>query len=152
MLQALIHGKIDRWLTKNPWEIEDLLTAVVFGNCENIGIDGWTAALHPFLAQAVDLRTMRRLGDVLPPVQDVSQVSYAFWPDFGGFQRNIDDPTSAVSDSIAVLGASPELIICLITKDQRKWFVLIEVKLNIGKSSLPSSSPHEVGDQLAKYC
>lgn len=154
MLQALIHGKIDRWLLKNPWEIEDLLTAVVFGSCENIGIDGWTAALHPFLAQAVDLnarRASRMLGDILPPARDVSQVSYNFWPNFGGFQRDIDNPTSATSDSIAISGASPEVIICLTTTDQRKWFVLIEVKLNIGKSAGPSASPHMIGDQLAKY-
>jgi hypothetical protein len=157
MLHALLHGKIARWLTRDPWEIEDLLTAVVFGNCGYAGIEGWSSALRPFLAQASDSPVpegAKRLGDILPRRQEVGEIFSEFWPKFAGFaqQPYPDGSTPApTSYSIAVAPAIPELTICLKTRGEQKWFVLVEVKLNAGESSGPASSPQEIADQLAKY-
>ena len=111
MLQALLFGKIDRWLpNKNPWQIEDVLTAVVFGSCEYAGRSGWTAGLYPFLAEAVNSRR-QKFSDQLPLPADVCEVSYRFWPFF--------DKISELRH-ITIAAAEPELIISLTTKNQQK--------------------------------
>ena len=139
---------------KNPWEIEDLLTAVVFGSCEDAGKDGWTRALYPFLAMArnsPDLRKACTLGSRLQALVEVEDVSYSFWRCFDPFQRA--DVTSMAGDrtvEISIKAASPDLIVRLKTR-KGDYLLLIEVKLNAGKGAGPSPSPNEIGDQLAKY-
>lgn len=154
MLQVLIRKKISPWLinNKNPWEIEDLLTAVVLGSCEYAGLKGWRLALEPFLAEARDAvnpLTARKLGDRLPSARTVKDIEFAFWPDLPAFDLDVNSAPS--SPSVSIHRAIPEVIICLKTKDGRKHFILIEVKLNIGKSTGPSLSGGEITDQLAKY-
>ena len=46
MLQAILHGKLDRWLSKDAYTIEDLLTSVVLGSACYAPHD---QALLPFL-------------------------------------------------------------------------------------------------------
>jgi hypothetical protein len=151
MLQALRAGKIDQWLTKSAWQIEDLLTAVVFGSCDYAGRQGWESALHPFLAQAVDTDNRnRKLDDLLPSPHSIHTVSYEFWPDLERFEHNLED-AEAVHTPVTIRAASPELIIRLEDDRQKKFFILIEVKLNVGKSGGPSVLVDEVADQLAKY-
>lgn len=151
MLQALRAGKIDQWLTKNPWQIEDLLTAVVFGSCDYAGREGWTAALHPFLAQAVhSSNRTHKLAALLPSPQSTRIVSYEFWPDLDRFEHK-SESSETNHKPVIIRAASPELIIRLEDEKQRKFFILVEVKLNIGKSAGPSDSADEVADQLAKY-
>ncbi len=154
MLQVLIHDKIGRWLIKdkNPWEIEDLLTAVVLGSCEYAGLDGWTLALQPFLAEARDaprLGSGRKLTRLLPPAERIKDIAFHFWPSFPAFEASVNSPTS--SPSVSIDAAIPEVIIRLNTSDGRSLFILIEVKLNVGKSAGASPSVGKISDQLAKY-
>jgi hypothetical protein len=45
MLQVLLHDKLNKYLIKSPYEIEDLLTSLVFGTCayslDGLGPAGW---------------------------------------------------------------------------------------------------------------
>jgi hypothetical protein len=150
MLQALIHKKIDRWMpNKNPWEIEDLLTAVVFGSCKYAGIDGWEQGLRPFLAAAINsgIKTSATcLNSKLPPQGTVKNIEYLFWPALSEFAIEME-----TGNSVAINKAIPEVIIILTTEDDWKYYILVEVKLNISKSSYPSLDHLLISDQLAKY-
>jgi hypothetical protein len=129
MLQALIHGKVHRWLVKNPCEIEDLLTSVVFGSCQYAGLEGWRSALAPFLGKAADSRdtgTVRRLDELLPNPASLKEVSYSFWPSFAEFVVERQHQSGSMADPIVVEGAIPELIISLENVEGRKFFLLIE--------------------------
>ncbi|MFZ4523122.1 MAG: hypothetical protein ACOYNC_15535 [Bacteroidales bacterium] len=157
MLQALLHSKISRWLTKSPWEIEDLLTSVVFGSCQYAGLDGWRLVLHPFLSSAyqkVNSQQKITLEHRLPPVEQITAIDYEFWPSFKSFssELNIDPSANESNESklVNIARAEPEVILKISTKT-KKYIIAIEVKLNIGKSSGPSADVLGITDQLAKY-
>lgn len=157
MLQALIHNKISTWLTKSPWDIEDLLTSVVFGSCEYAELEGWRYGLRPFLsaAYAQNLTETVRLDTLLPYDTELESVAYSFWPRFDTFQVTHNDEDCLADapsvNPIAVNAAIPEVMITLRTKDKRCLFLFVEVKLNIGKSSGPAGDSKTIGDQLGKY-
>jgi hypothetical protein len=150
MLQALMHKKIDRWLSnKNPWEIEDLLTSVVFGSCKYAGINGWKYGLRHFLAAATNSgnkATAQMLDEKLPSNNDILTIEYDFWPSLSEFS-----PKDQCNHAVTIAGAIPEVILTITNKNKLKYFLLVEVKLNIGKSSSASSDPSRISDQLAKY-
>jgi hypothetical protein len=151
MLQALKHNKISRYFTTPPWYIEDLLTSVVFGSCEYTELEGWRHALRPFLAAACapPLSTTKPLTESLPTSDELESIEYEFWPSMQEFSTQA--AASISSDAILISRGIPEVIIRLKTKQKRVFLLLIEVKLNIGKSGGPAENRKIVGDQLAKY-
>src|ERR1044071_3591005 len=87
MLQALIKQKIDRYFNTPPYQIEDLLTSVVFGSCAYVDMH---KGLLPFLYRAKDAigNASRRLTDLLGYVESVE---YEFWPSWGSTSLQMSD-------------------------------------------------------------
>ncbi|MCE9670531.1 hypothetical protein LY474_22255 [Myxococcus stipitatus] len=129
-----------RYFVRPPFEIEDLLTAAVFGACSYVDAD---VALLPFVGAARDEHGAR-LKDLLA---DVTEVLYSFW------DRSLGDgsgPDMAPSDELTAPGAEPELVLRFRRKKGPELLLLIEAKLLSGKSSFPSEGG-PVTDQLGKY-
>lgn len=94
MLQALLHGKLDRWLSKDAYAIEDLLTSVVLGSAYYAPHD---RALLPFLSKAVDEHG-KPLGTHLT---QVASTTAEFWPNWGAATidpKEDGDKTRAVDE------------------------------------------------------
>lgn len=152
MLEALLRNKIERWLTKekNPWQIEDLLTSVIFGSCKYMELEGWRVALSPFLGAAVLAESPggRNLREHLPDRDTIVAIEYDIWPSWGALQI---PATEGEPEAVSVDGGEPDVFVRLTTRHGRKIWLLVEVKLTAGKSSGPSSNKGQVSDQLAKY-
>lgn len=167
MLQALLHNKLNRWLAKDAYSIEDLLTSVVLGSAAYADHD---RALLPFIGRALDLRG-EDLGRHLAGAR-VIQVE--FWPNWGALELAADDdeevldgvikedgspedprtgpsgPDRARSQGLRVPRSQPEVVIELELQGGTKALLLVEAKLHSGKSSVAISN-ETVNDQLAKY-
>jgi hypothetical protein len=156
MLQALLGDKLTRYFTKSPYEVEDLLTSVVFGSCAYVPHD---LAVLPFLAKARDAEK-NFLGEAL---RGVERVAYDFWPNW----RPIHGEPSADANGLVdqapadndgrengpepgTRGAQPEVLLTLMRKAKPPALVLVEAKLFSGKSSLPTETG-AVNDQLGRY-
>jgi hypothetical protein len=163
VLQVLLHGKLERWLSKDPCSIEDLLTSVVLGSA-------WYAdpqlALVPFLARAVDDRG-RRLEDDL---HELRVVKVRFWPTWGAVELDAEDTEEdelpdeadasdeiesaarvvAEKTKIALARSQPEVIVEFERIDGHRFLLLVEAKLYGGKSSHPVGGG-KVNDQLGRY-
>ncbi|MDD3876658.1 MAG: hypothetical protein PHT69_08560 [Bacteroidales bacterium] len=141
MLQAFTHNKLGRWLTKSPWQIEDLLTSVFFGTCEYAGIDGWNYVLNPVLSNACFINDNGKKTKLNTLPDDVKEIEYLFWEHFSAFEEN----------GITTSSGEPEVIIIITSESNERYVILIEVKLNIGKSSIANESELIISDQLSKY-
>jgi len=159
MLQAILHGKLDRWLSKDAYTIEDLLTSVVLGSTCYAPHE---QALLPFLRKAIDER-----GSTLAAhLTDVASVTAEFWPNWRASEVEPDEDDTADNDDgdesdakspdaprasgITVARSQPEVVIEVAHTDGRRQLILIEAKLHSGKSS-HASGDGVVTDQLAKY-
>ncbi len=139
MFSALLRSKLDRWFTRSPVEIEDLLTSLVFDVCR---FHPPKDLVLPFLRQA---RSLDGCVLALPVEEEIEGVDYSFWdPRFG----DSDDETAVVSAEAA--GGEPELVLKLRTRGMPEIWILVEAKLWSGKSSRAGSGPL-VTDQLGKY-
>jgi hypothetical protein len=137
MLVGLLHGKIDRHLTRPAWEIEDLLTATVLGSCRYVP---HAEALLPFLGRAVDQHD-RKLATALIDVTSVDiHGDESFWPRWA--KDSAESPDAGWNE--------PELVIKMRRADGSSAWVLVEAKLLSGKSSM-SSEAGAVTDQLGRY-
>ncbi len=124
MIHAFLHGKLGGEFVRNPYEIEDLLTAVVLGSCQYVAHD---IALLPFLGGArLHSQEDVLLRDLLGPVSDVD---FEFWPAWG---------------------CEPELLLKFSRPGRKSAWLIVEAKLLSGKSSIPTSTG-SVNDQLGKY-
>lgn len=160
MLQALLRGKLDRWLSKDAYTIEDLLTSVVLGSACYAPHE---EALLPFLREAVDEH-----GKTLAAhLTDVASVTAEFWPNWGASEAgpDEDDDTEARAEHdeddpqpadgprparVVVPRSQPEVVLDVERTDGKRQLILLEVKLHSGKSSHASGNG-VVTDQLAKY-
>lgn len=140
MLIGFLRGKLVRYFIKPPFEIEDLLTATVFGACSYVDA---SIAILPFMGAARDA-SGRRLGDHLAGVTDVD---YRFWDRKLGETAGFD---STLRDDSSEPGAEPELVLRFRQPKSPDLLVLVEAKLLSGKSSRPSSNA-AVTDQIGKY-
>jgi hypothetical protein len=155
MLQALLHNKLTKYFN-SPYEVEDLLTSVVIGSCAYVSYD---TALLPFLRESRDVDGQNLVG----ALGDVESVAYDFWPNW----RPIGcEPSAGPNDSAIQLppesdgresepeagnrGAQPEVLLTFTRKMQPPALVLVEAKLNSGKSSSPTAVG-PVQDQLGRY-
>ncbi len=158
MLQVLLRRKLHRWLTKDAYTIEDLLTAVVLGSACYVPHD---QALLPFLGKAIDEHGAR-LEALLT---DVASITAEFWPNWGSSAVEAGDDTQAVhmadeggpGDAVAtqrsgitIARSQPEVVIDVERSDGKHQLILIEAKLYSGKSS-HATGDGVVTDQLAKY-
>lgn len=161
MLQAILHGKLDRWLSKDAYTIEDLLTSVVLGSACYAPHE---QALLPFLCKATD----ERGGPLEAHLTDVASITAEFWPNWGAFgvepdengsdTAPVDDanevdarsPDAARPSGLAVARSQPEVVLDVARTDGTHQLILIEAKLHSGKSS-HASGQGLVTDQLAKY-
>ncbi len=152
MLQALLKGKVEQWFTKPPWDIEDLLTSVVFGSADYAGIDGWKKIVMPFIGGAVLSPSDRDLlREKLPT--EIKEVKYYFWPTFANFQHKYveKDSSKRAVNFFNVAASEPDLIIKLTDSSGRVFLILVEVKLLSSKNCATSEKPRDITDQLAKY-
>ncbi len=140
MLMGFLRGKLVRYFLRPPFEIEDLLTAIVFGACSYVDAD---IAILPFMGAARDA-SGRRLGDHLAGVTDVE---YRFWDRSLGETAGFD---STLRDDSSEPGAEPELVLRFQQSKSPDLLVLVEAKLLSGKSSRPSNNG-PVTDQIGKY-
>lgn len=140
MLIGFLKGKLGRYFLRPPFEIEDLLTASIFGACSYV--DAHIAVL-PFVGAARDERG-QCLGNQLSGVKDVE---YTFWSRSLGETPGPDSPRR---DGGNEPGAEPELVLTFRRSHGPDLLVLVEAKLLSGKSSYPSSDG-PVTDQLGKY-
>jgi hypothetical protein len=155
MLQALLHDKLTRYLTKSPYEVEDLLTAVVIGSCAYVPHD---AAVLPFLRKARDADG-KDLGEALI---DVECVVYDFWPNWSPIGGEASAGSNASTEALMASngregepqaggrGAQPEVLLTLTRKSKPPALILVEAKLFSGKSSFPTKEG-PVNDQLGRY-
>lgn len=149
MIQALLNNKLRR-CDRSPYEIEDLLTSVVFGACEYCKPED---GLLSFLKKAVSIGNRTDLCDVLNGVRDIE---YEFWPNWrqgttdipSEKQRN-DGSNKDESDEL-LSGSEPEILLRIKRGNKKEAWILIEAKLGSGKSSC-SSAEGPVNDQLGKY-
>jgi hypothetical protein len=156
MLQVLLRRKLHRWLTKDAYTIEDLLTAVVLGSACYVPHD---QALLPFLGKAIDEHGAR-LEALLT---DVASITAEFWPNWGSSAVEAGDDTEAVhmadeggpGDAVAtqrsgitIARSQPEVVIDVERSDGKHQLILIEAKLYSGKSS-HATGDGVVTDQLA---
>jgi hypothetical protein len=140
MLMGFLRGKLARYFRRPPFEIEDLLTAIIFGACSYVDVE---IAILPFMGAARDANG-RRLWDHLA---GVTHVEYRFWDSSLGETADFD---STLRDDSSEPGAEPELVLRLRRSKSPDLLVLVEAKLLSGKSSRPSSDG-PVTDQLGKY-
>lgn len=127
MLAALAKGKIGTVNGRDVFEVEDVLTSVAFGACEQAGLE----VLKAFLARAERYDEGAALSSL---VAEAFDVTYEFWPRWGA----PDGPDS-----------EPELILKFERPEGAAW-LLVEAKLHSGKSSAASGA-EQATDQLAKY-
>jgi hypothetical protein len=149
MLAALSKSKLDRELKRPVSEIEDLLTAVVFGSCKYV--PPWEALL-PFLGRALD----ERRAPLGAQLEDVVDVEYDFWPSWKAAVSSVPpaDESTEVSGGISLAchdGGIPELVLKLRRQNRPSAWMLVEAKLYSGKSSRPTPGSGRVTDQLGKY-
>src|SRR5689334_12664147 len=129
MLQALLHDKLARYLCKSPYEIEDLLTSVVFGSCAYAPHE---LGLLPFLGYAKN----ELQGYLRPLLGEVESVGYDFWPEWRPDRAEPSDSSAQCSPdfpgpeapaepaSIAsVQRAQPELLLRFSRRDGRPALV-----------------------------
>ncbi len=143
MFAALLHGKLDRYLTRNPFDIEDLLTSVVIGACRCVPPD---LALLPFLGTATPLDR----ESLSPLLEGVERVEYEFWPQWGALLRDASDAMDADGPVMLAARSEPEVVLTLHRANQPKALLLLEAKLHSGKSS-HADGTSGLKDQLAKY-
>lgn len=160
MIQALLKGKLNQYLTKSPFEIEDLLTSIVFGSCQYVPPEH---GVMPFLARARSGPTKAdtHLSDL---IGEISDVEYEFWPNWCAISgidpmlaskppdlSNSNDAGGPIhSASGEVCGAIPELVLKFRRTSGKSAWIIIEAKLFSGKSSY-ATSVGPVSDQLGKY-
>lgn len=140
MMIGFLRGKLGRHFLRPPFEIEDLLTATVFGACSYVDAD---IALLPFMSAARDANG-QRLGARL---EEVTAVKYSFWDRSLGETESYD---SDLQDGSSEPGAEPELVLRFQQPSGPDLLVLVEAKLLSGKSSRPSRDG-PVTDQIGKY-
>jgi len=123
VIDAACRGKLSRELEG----MEDLLTSTVFGLLKYLPPN---EGLLPFLSLAAYTDGQNPLSTVR-----AQTVQYTFWPwwQFGDCH-----------------GAEPDLVIDLVSDDQRRYKVLVEVKFRSEKSSLPDSAIDVPKDQLGR--
>jgi hypothetical protein len=124
VLQALLKGKLSR----EQENLEDLLTSSVFGTLAYAP----AGALFSFLALAT--HDDGTAGLELQS-SETRVVSMEFWPTFRCH---------------GVGATEPDVVIQLEDMLGRRQIVFIEVKLHSGKSSGPTPTGVEIGDQLAR--
>ncbi len=125
MLQAFIQNKVSRWLTKPAWELEDLLTSVVFGSCEYAGKDGWDLFLHPFLSAAKATNDNENLfGKKLPKPENITSIKYYFWKSLSSFSTVRSIPGKKVENNVNVNQSIPEVIL-EIEADQTYYIFMV---------------------------
>lgn len=154
MIQALLHNKLKK-CDRSPYEIEDLLTSVIFGACEYCKPD---EGLLRFLKKAVSVGDRADLCDIL---NEVRSIEYEFWPNWrqgtvgntiSEKERN-DNNKDKSYESLSEQGLSasePEILLRIKRDNKKEAWILIEAKLGSGKSSC-SSAEGPVNDQLGKY-
>lgn len=156
MIQALLHGKLKRALHGDPFKIEDLLTSVVLGGCEYLPMQ---QALLPFLGRARACDGQHLGNHLSSRLGRVTSVSYEFWPwwDVEKAGQNEDEKTAdeelvvpREDDDEIDRRCQPEVIIKFSRELAPPAWVLVEVKLRSGKSSIPDLRAN-VNDQLGKY-
>lgn len=161
MIQVLLKGKLEKEFVRDPFEIEDLLTSVVLGSCEYLPSD---RVLLPFLSRARLCDGGARPGPALgEKLRGVEGVEYEFWPwwrvqsdeaasgsDGEDGHEEADEPSDGDA-STSRHWCQPELALRVKDQGGRKAWLLVEVKLHMGKSSRPSLEPTRVDDQLGKY-
>lgn len=146
MIQALLHNKLKK-CDRSPYEVEDLLTSVVFGACEYCNPD---EGLVSFLKKAVSIGNRADLYDVL---NEGINIEYEFWPNWRQGTTDIpsekqrNDRTNKDESDELLSGSEPEILLRIKRDNKREAWILIEAKLGSGKSSCQGP----VNDQLGKY-
>jgi hypothetical protein len=124
MLQAFLKGKLSR----EQENLEDILTSSVFG-----------ALVYAPGRALLSLLALATYDDGTPVLEFQSSrlkmVSAEFWPTYR---------------CQGVGATEPDIVIELEDMLGRRQVVLVEVKLNSGKSSSPIADSIEIGDQLAR--
>jgi len=126
MLQALLHGKLSR----DHENIEDLLTSNTFGLLKYCD----PAVTLRFLAKATLLDGSPAIDPVIFLHQSASIVDWQFWPYWSEEDCN---------------PCEPDVVLTLEGTGGHKLYVLIEAKLNAGKSSFRDQNVRP-SDQLAR--
>jgi hypothetical protein len=141
MLQALLRGKLDKEFGgRSPFSIEDLLTSVVFGSCQYCSPKDDIGIVVSFLKKS---RNTYDFAETLEKdLIGVEGIEYLFWP---VWKEEIEIYGKQVAP------AEPDLLLTIKRKGCRDAFILIEVKLDSGKSSGSTEDPNKIEDQLAKY-
>lgn len=136
MVHALLHGKIADVGGRDPFDVEDLLTSVVFGTASYLEPH---LALLPFLSEA------RTAAGARLPLPSIDKVACEFWRNWDAIQ-----PGPVPSATPGAYAAQPELVVRLVDREGRPWMLLVEVKLRSGISS-GATDDGPVSHQLAKY-
>ena len=143
MLQALLHNKLQAWLTRDPYDIEDVLTSVVIGSSLYLPPE---QALLPFLSKARAVN-----GDLLGEhLKQVDRIEAKFWPSWAALKATPAAPTAGEAQNPIARAGQPEVLLVFHRRDRRPGWLLLEAKLHYGKSARPSDGP-AVTDQLGKY-
>ena len=141
MLQALLRGKLDKEFGgRSPFSIEDLLTAVVFGSCQYCSPKDDIGVVVSFLKKSIN--TYGCAETLEKDLVGVEGIEYLFWPEW-------KEELKICGKQVAP--AEPDLLLTIKRKGCCDAFILIEVKLDSGKSSGSTEDPNKIEDQLAKY-
>lgn len=135
MIHALLHGKMADIGGRDPFDVEDLLTSVVLGTASYLDPH---LALLPFLSEA------RTASGTQLPWPSIEKVWCEFWQNWDAIQPG------AAPGAPGAYAAQPELIVHIVDREERRWMLLVEVKLRSGISSAATDAG-AVSHQLAKY-
>jgi hypothetical protein len=144
MIQALLKDKLTKYFNRPPFDIEDLLTSVAFGTFHYVTPQ---EGLLPFLRRAVDAENR----SLAPLVEDVLEVEYEFWEYHEESTHSAPTPDRGENPLVRVRASEPELLLKFQCKHGPPKWLLVEVKLRTGKSSVAGDDEGTVSDQLAKY-